>query len=244
MSDGDRAAVDIEAVVGNAELVAAIENLHRERLVQLPQSDVVHRDPRALQKLGHRDRGSDAHLVGLASGHREAAENAQRLQALAGRRICAHHHARGCSVRELAGVARRDHAPRERRLDPGKPFVGRVAADALVRRDDGLAACSSPDVLVHVPIVTVIGTISASNLPAAAAAAARCWLCTPYSILPLAGDAVALRDILGGLQHRPVDLGLVLGEPALVNHVLVRFVLHAGDRLDPTGYEVPRLRRR
>ena len=31
------------------------------------------------------------------------------------------------------------------------------------------------------PIVTVIGTISAVNLPAAAAAAARCWLCTPYS---------------------------------------------------------------
>ncbi len=31
------------------------------------------------------------------------------------------------------------------------------------------------------PIVTVIGTISSLNLPAAAAAAARSWLCTPYS---------------------------------------------------------------
>ena len=45
-------------------------------------------------------------------------------------------------------------------------------------------------------------------------------------------------------QHRPVDLGLVLGEPRVAQHVLVRLVLHARDRLDAAGDERRRLRRR
>ena len=85
------------------------------------------------------------------------------------------------------------------------------------------------------PIVTVIGTISAANLPAAAAAAARCWLCTPYSSWRSREMRVASRDGLGGLQHRPVDLGLVRDEPRVAPHVLVLLVLHAGDRLDAAG---------
>jgi hypothetical protein len=38
-----------------------------------------------------------------------------------------------------------------------------------------------PVALSTTPITVVMGTISASNRPAAAAAAARCWLRTPYS---------------------------------------------------------------
>ena len=38
MADGDRAAVDIEALLRNAEPVAAIKRLARERLVQFPRS--------------------------------------------------------------------------------------------------------------------------------------------------------------------------------------------------------------
>ena len=41
MADRDRAAVDVEAVVRDAQLVAAVDHLHRERFVQLPQADVV-----------------------------------------------------------------------------------------------------------------------------------------------------------------------------------------------------------
>src|SRR5436190_22179527 len=36
MADRDRAAVHVEAVVRDAELVAAVDHLYRERLVQLP----------------------------------------------------------------------------------------------------------------------------------------------------------------------------------------------------------------
>src|SRR5262245_29141709 len=53
MADRDRAAVDVELLVGNAELVAAVEHLHREGLVQLPEIDVVHIEPKALEQLGN-----------------------------------------------------------------------------------------------------------------------------------------------------------------------------------------------
>src|SRR5262249_38955793 len=46
--DGDRAAVRVELVHGNAELVAAVDDLRREGLVELPHVDVVHLEPGAL----------------------------------------------------------------------------------------------------------------------------------------------------------------------------------------------------
>src|SRR5262249_38234953 len=42
MADRNRAAVDVENLLRNAEAVAAVERLARERLVQLPQIDVIH----------------------------------------------------------------------------------------------------------------------------------------------------------------------------------------------------------
>src|SRR5215467_10970990 len=41
MADGDRPAVDVELVVGDAQPVAAVDHLHRERLVQLPEPNVL-----------------------------------------------------------------------------------------------------------------------------------------------------------------------------------------------------------
>jgi len=49
VADGDRAAVDVEQLVGNAQLVAAVDYLHGEGLVQLPQADVVHLQAVALE---------------------------------------------------------------------------------------------------------------------------------------------------------------------------------------------------
>ena len=53
-------------------------------------------------------------------------------------------------------------------------------------------------------------------------------------VLRLAADLVALRHDLGGVDHRHVDLGLVLVEPLVVQAVRVLvLVLHEADRLDP-----------
>src|SRR3954452_6892826 len=80
MSDRDRAAVDIEPVHWNAEPVAAIEHLAGERLVQLPQVDVVHAQAGALQQLRHGKHRADAHLVRLAAGDGKTTERAERLE--------------------------------------------------------------------------------------------------------------------------------------------------------------------
>ena len=54
--------------VVDAELVAAVDDLRRERLVQLDDVDVVDLEAGALEELRHREDRADAHLVGLAAG--------------------------------------------------------------------------------------------------------------------------------------------------------------------------------
>jgi hypothetical protein len=51
-------------------VVLAIEDLHRKRLVELPQVDVLDAEAEALEELGHGEDGADAHLVGLGARHR------------------------------------------------------------------------------------------------------------------------------------------------------------------------------
>src|SRR4051794_31235672 len=60
MADRDRAAVDVDLVRIDAELVAAIQHLHRESLVQLPQVDVVDAEAMALEQPRHREYRADA----------------------------------------------------------------------------------------------------------------------------------------------------------------------------------------
>src|SRR6202171_150053 len=84
VTDRDRAAIHVEAFVGDAELVAAVDHLHRERLVELPEPDVVDFLAGALEQSRHGEDGADAHFIRLATGHREAPEDSQGLQALLG----------------------------------------------------------------------------------------------------------------------------------------------------------------
>src|ERR1700688_4734795 len=53
MTDRDRAAIDVELFRIDAKLVAAIDHLHRERLVQFPEIDIVDRESVPLEKPGH-----------------------------------------------------------------------------------------------------------------------------------------------------------------------------------------------
>src|ERR1019366_7352870 len=64
VADRDGAAVDVELVARDVEPVAAVDHLHCERLVQLPEADVVHLEAVALEELRDREDRTDAHLVG------------------------------------------------------------------------------------------------------------------------------------------------------------------------------------
>ncbi len=61
--------------------------------------------PWRLEQARHGEDGADAHLVRLAARDREAAEDAERLDAALGRLGAVHHHAGRRAVGELRRVA-------------------------------------------------------------------------------------------------------------------------------------------
>src|SRR5690606_24835341 len=148
MADRDRAAVHVQAVVRYAELVTAIDDLARERLVDFPKADVGHRESGLLQQFRDREYRPDAHLVRTATGHRHGAIDAERTQTAALRLLAAHDDAGARPVGELRGVARSDVAPFGRplallpdRLERRQTFERRVRTNAFVMRErDGFRA--------------------------------------------------------------------------------------------------------
>ncbi len=54
-------------------------------------------------------------------------------------------------------------------------------------------------------------------------------------ILQLPRNAVALGHVFRGLQHVPIDLGLVLDQPALLQHAHIGLVLDAGNGFQAAG---------
>mgnify|MGYP003694225291 CR=1 FL=1 len=184
MADRDRAAVDVEAIVWKPQLVAAVDDLHREGLVQLPQVDVVDRSfPARASSFGTANTGP----MPISSGSQPATAKPRNTPSggkpFARGGSVAHHHARRGAVRELARVACRDDAARR---SPGLIFgdalVGRIGADAFVggdrddpRRDPRRRPCR--------PRLMVIGHRHdlVVELAGAPPPRARCWLRAPYS---------------------------------------------------------------
>ena len=94
MTDRDRTAVDVQLLVRDAERVAAVDRLHRERLVEFPRTDVVDREPVALEQIGHREDGADPHLAWIAATHDQPAIEAERLDPARARSVGIHYHDR------------------------------------------------------------------------------------------------------------------------------------------------------
>src|SRR5262249_47487224 len=90
VTDSDRTAVDVEAILRNAQLIAAVQNLTGKGFVEFPQADVLHRQVEALQELGHREHRADTHLVGPATGDCRTAIDAERIEATILRFAAAH----------------------------------------------------------------------------------------------------------------------------------------------------------
>src|SRR6266481_7505093 len=104
MADRDRAAVDVIFVGVDAELVTGVKALAGERLVELPNIDIVDFHALALQQLRHRIDRADAHLVRLAARRRPGDKAAHRLQPALSRILGLHQHDGRRAVRKLAGV--------------------------------------------------------------------------------------------------------------------------------------------
>src|SRR5690606_1025816 len=53
MTNRDGTAIDVQAIIGNAQPVTAIEHLTSEGFVDFPQTDIVHTQTVLLQQLGN-----------------------------------------------------------------------------------------------------------------------------------------------------------------------------------------------
>src|ERR1700678_239311 len=143
MTDRDGTAIDVQPLVRNAQLIAAVKYLTGEGLVQLPQIDVADFVTRALHKPRHRINRAYAHLIGFAAGDRKTSENSQRLKAALFRQLAVHDDHRTAAVGKLAGIAGRDHTARYGRTDLRNGLKSGVGTYALIGGDRHLARAES-----------------------------------------------------------------------------------------------------
>src|SRR5207302_648858 len=81
MADRDRATVDVESLVWDADLVATVDHLHSECFVQFPQVDIADHLARVGEQLRNGEHGADTHFVRLAAGDGKTAKDSHRRQA-------------------------------------------------------------------------------------------------------------------------------------------------------------------
>ena len=235
MADRDRAAVDVVLGRIDAELVARVEALAGEGLVQLPEVDVVDLEAVALQQLRHGEHRTDAHLVRLAARGRPGDEAAHRLEAAALGVLGFHQHHGGGAVGELAGVAGGDELARALdRLELGEAFQRRVRTIALVLGhhvvDDALFLRLLVDHL-HLGLHRDDLVLELVGLLGGRHAALRFQR---VLVLILAAELVALGDDVGGVDHRHVDVGRILQQVG-IQRILRDAGARDRDALDAAG---------
>ncbi len=122
MADRDRATVDVQLVVIDAECVAAIDDLYREGFIELPQADVVDGQIVLLEQFRHGEYRADAHFVGFQARHGDTAIDPEGLQALPLGKPGIHEYLRRRAVRKLRRVTGRDRAALDDSLEAREPF--------------------------------------------------------------------------------------------------------------------------
>ncbi len=185
----------------------------------------------ALEQTRDRVDRADAHLVRLAPGRHEAAEDAERLQAAPGGFLVAHDHGGAGTVRELAGVAGGDEAALADRLEAGETFGGGFRTRTLILRQRNFLEGNGAGRLVG----HAHGGLDGSDLIVELAALLRgrgtALAFQRVFVLLLARDAITLRHHFRGVQHRHVDVGLDLHQFRIDSVELVDvIVLHQADR--------------
>ena len=248
MADGDSATVDVEFVVVYPQFVAAVDHLHGEGLVKLPQADVVQRQAVLLKQLGHRENRANAHLIRLAARDRDTAVNAQRLQARDRHRPPAdaavqprdaqallfgefriHNHLGGGAVRQLRSVPRRDGTAFDDGLQSSQAFRG-GGPHALVRRHGDFRFALLAGFLV--PGLTGAGHRHQLVRVPARLIRRRGAVLGLQSVLVhlLTRDAVAVCYHLRSLQHGHVDVRVHGDEFLITGAVQIHMlVLHQAD---------------
>ena len=144
MAERDRAAVDVDLVAIEPELLLDREILAGERLVDLDQIDVVERQAGARQRLARRRRRTHAHQRRLDADRGPVDETAERLQAVAIDRLARRQNQRRAAVDDAARVAGGHRAVLlERRRQLREHLHRRLGPQVIVAVDDLRRPCAS-----------------------------------------------------------------------------------------------------
>ena len=235
VTHGNGAAVHIQQLRGNAQFVAAIKHLHRKGFVQFPQVDVLDGQAQTLQHLGDGIHRANAHFIGLTTCHSKTQESAQGLEVVFGCVVFTGDHTSACAIGKLRGIASRHHTTGHGWFDAGDALFGGAVTQALVSADRDLFGHHAHDLVNHASLhrdgCNFIVELASSLGRTGFLLAGRTVL-----VHDVTTDVVALGHLLGGLQHVPVNLGLLFVERGVHQHVLVHFLLHTRDALHATGH--------
>ena len=241
VAEGDRPAVRIELVRGQAQRLGHGHGLGGEGLVQLDDVDVVDRLAGQLERLRDRPRRRVAHDRRLDARDRPGAQHEPRCKAPFACLREPHEQHGGRAVVDAGGVARRHRAALlEDGLQAGQLLRrGRARVLVLDERLTRTRGLDRDDLLLEAALLDrICGSLLAEQRE---------------RILLLAGDALLLRDVLGRDAHlipaerigqqgeRPVDL-LVRAEPPAGARAIGEERL-AAHRLVAAGDDDPRLAR-
>ena len=207
VADRDRAAVDVEQIVVDAETIAAVENLYSKRFVQFPQTDIVHLEAKTLKQFRDREDGADAHFIRLGARDRHADIAAQRIEAFLLSDLGFHHDAGRRAVRQLRGVACGDELVRAHDgFERIQTFERGRGAVAFVLVDGDFHFRNLAGFLVlhhhgggdgHDLVIKLAGLLSGGG--------AHLRLQSVF-VLRFAADIVAGRHGFSGAEHRHVDV--------------------------------------
>ncbi|MCY1232254.1 hypothetical protein D9M72_447350 [compost metagenome] len=214
VTDGNRAAVDVDALQRQAKLVNAIQRLAGKGFVEFPQVDVIDGKLVAFEQARDCADRADAHFVRLHPSGGQTDEVAQRFQATPFGLAFGHHHQRRGPVRQLARIAGRhlvtlalygrQHAQSCLRGVGTDTFV-RLEQELRRRRLAGhlvlhrLDRCQRNDFLRE-----AAGLLSCHSKLLAA---------QRERVGALPRHAVALGEDFGRIDHVQVNIGAILGQP-------------------------------
>ena len=239
VADRDGAARDVVLRRVDAQLVAAVQDLRGEGLVQFPHVDVVDGQAVAGQQLRDREDRADAHFFRAAAGDGHAAIGAERGQAALFSFLAFHQHHGGGAVGQLRSVAGGDElafldedAALEDRGQLLQVGEGRLRTVALVLgQGDFLLGELTGFLVLHHHDRGQRREFGVEHAGGLGRGGALLRLQGVF-VLGFAADAVAVGHDLGGLDHRGVDFRHVLVEPLIAGAIAVHLVvLHQADRL-------------
>ena len=146
-----------------------------------------------------------------------------------------HDHNRAAAVGELASITCGDHSTGNSGAQTLNAVIGGAGADALVIADGDLLGHQAHNLVGHAHGDGDGGDLGLEQTGFECGAGALLAGGTVF-VHGFAADVVALGHVLGGLQHVPVDFGLVLDQPGVGHHVGVHFLLHTRNGFHTTGY--------